>query len=175
MDGAAHPLGVNQEVVEDLGWSPVPPSHKDLEIVAGAAPEALKASNSRVSHPVSVGRSGRGVLESLPTDAEYNITLREVCPLRDLSLHGELFHVFISYRVASEGRAPGNLRGFAQRLFDDLHILLRDPTADLSIPQQGWGRYPRNARDPRGIKDEAKVSGGEVCLLSDSPYPLRGR
>jgi hypothetical protein len=65
----------------------------------------------------------------------------------EFDLYGELFHVFISYRVATEGsQAPGNR--FARRLHDEVHALSRDVAAGLSIPPEGCGIYPSFAREP---------------------------
>jgi hypothetical protein len=65
----------------------------------------------------------------------------------DFDLYGELFHVFISYRVATEGsRAPGNR--FARKLYDEVLALSRDVAAGLSIPPEGCGIYPSFAREP---------------------------
>ena len=65
----------------------------------------------------------------------------------DFDLYGELFHVFISYRVATEGsKAPGNR--FARRLYDEVLALSRDVAAGLSIPPEGCGIYPSFAREP---------------------------
>ena len=80
-------------------------------------------------------------------------------PNGGFDLYGELFHVFISYRVATEGsEAPGNC--LARRLYDELHALSRDVAGGLSIPFEGWGQYPRCAKEPpENMRDnQAKVS-----------------
>lgn len=62
-------------------------------------------------------------------------------------LYGELFHCFISYRVTTEGsQSPGN--SFANRLYHEILNVSRDPVEGLCIPPEGWGQYPRFAREP---------------------------
>jgi hypothetical protein len=59
----------------------------------------------------------------------------------EFDLYGELFHIFISYRVVTEGsERPGNR--LARRLYDELHVLSRDVAMGLSIPPEGCGVYP---------------------------------
>jgi len=59
----------------------------------------------------------------------------------EFDLYGELFHIFISYRVVTEGsERPGNR--FARMLYDELHNMSRDVALGLSIPPEGCGIYP---------------------------------
>lgn len=59
----------------------------------------------------------------------------------EFNLYGELFHIFISYRVATEGSEVLGNR-LSRRLYDEIHNLSRDVSTGLSIPPEGCGMYP---------------------------------
>jgi hypothetical protein len=80
------------------------------------------------------------------------------------NLCGELFHVFISYRVNTEG-ADGN--SFASKLYHQLQMQSNGDD-EFNIPAAGIGKYPRFARElPPGIANKpnvAKVYLDTECL-----------
>ena len=85
-----------------------------------------------------------------------------VLPRGIFSLHGELMHSFISYRVNTEGGA-GN--GLAGRVAEKIRELSMDTTQQLQIPHQGWGIWPKVVRQPSPFrKEEAKVFLDRDCL-----------
>ena len=126
-------------------------SYDDLyHTLAAKAPSQSPPRNSSLHHPAVVQR-----LSDLADDVSVPGTVpgKDILAAgngvagEDFDLYGELFHVFISYRVATEGsKAPGNR--FAMRLYDEVLALSRDVAAGLSIPPEGCGIYPSFAREP---------------------------
>lgn len=127
-------------------------------------------------HPLAVGWSNNTLHVESPrhltvahagVDVDYNVRTLNLRPQTRFDLHGELFHVFISYRVKCEGRKGGN--GFASKLYKQLHMLSNGDD-ELNIPPMGCGQYPRFAREPPpGIarkNNVVKVYLDEYCLAS---------
>jgi hypothetical protein len=94
-------------------------------------------------------------------NAVLNLDLGTIVPF---DLCGELFHVFISYRVNTEG-ADGN--SFASKLYHQLQMQSNGDD-EFNIPAAGVGKYPRFARElPPGIANKpnvAKVYLDTECL-----------
>ena len=83
-------------------------------------------------------------------------------PRSTFSLRGELMHVFISYRVNTEG-AVGN--GMSGLLAEKIRTLSMDRSQELQIPRQGWGIWPKGAKKPVPFrKEQAKVFLDRDCL-----------
>ncbi|KAJ1474812.1 hypothetical protein T484DRAFT_1830917 [Baffinella frigidus] len=85
-----------------------------------------------------------------------------VLPLSDnFRLRGELIHVFVSYRVNTEGPSGNRLSG---RISERIRALSMDSRQELQIPQHGWGLWPESVKKPVPFRqEEAKVF---VPLLS---------
>jgi hypothetical protein len=113
-----------------------------------------------------VARKGVEVENEVRT---IDLSMRQ--PQARFDLHGELFHVFISYRVKTEGRKEGN--GFASKLYKQLHMLSNGDD-ELNIPPMGCGRYPRFAMEPpAGIARKhhvVKVFLDEYCLTNGDKW-----
>ena len=141
--------------------------------------EGLEGEDTPSGHPFAVGVGWPGDLSSPcghhtsgPTtaswasvkDAEVNLHLENQSAFE---LFGELFHVFISYRVTSEGtKLQGN--SFARNLYKHLHTVSSE-NDDFSIPSVGCGQYPRFVQEmvPGAIGNKpnvAKVFLDEQCL-----------
>jgi len=157
-----------------------------MEDVEHELQEILEGEDTPSGHPlaVGVGWSQPGDLSSpswhhtsgritagyaCAEDAVFSLHLEKQSAFE---LFGELFHVFISYRVTSEGR-KGN--AFARNLYKHLHLLSRDD--DLSIPSVGCGQYPRFVKEiaPGAIANKpnvAKVYLDEQCLQDGHQWML---
>jgi len=84
-------------------------------------------------------------------------------PRGTFSLRGELMHVFVSYRVETEG-GEGNGNGVSGLLAESIRKLSMHKEG-LQIPQPGWGIWPKAAKKPVPfIKEEAKVFLDRDCL-----------
>jgi len=71
-------------------------------------------------------------------------------------------HVFVSYRVATEG-PTGN--GLSSRIADKIRSLSMDPRLELHIPRHAWGFWPNFARKPVPFREEeAKCFLDKDCL-----------
>ena len=102
-----------------------------------------------VSHP-STGQNG--VMPPLPTAGKPG----------QFSMKGELMHVFVSYRVNTEGPEGSGLAG---RIADKIRSLSMDPRLELQIPRQGWGFWPMFAKKPVPFREEeAKCFLDKDCL-----------
>ena len=76
-------------------------------------------------------------------------------PRSTFNMRGELMHLFISYRVATEG-AVGN--GMSGLLAEKIRTLSMDRSLELPIPQHGWGIWPKGVKKPVPFrKEQAKV------------------
>jgi hypothetical protein len=83
--------------------------------------------------------------EETGAEAEVHVPQLLVQPTK-FTLRSELLHVFISYRVATEG-PKGN--GLSSELYRTVRALSLDMGQDLNIPSYGWGIWPRFAREVR--------------------------
>ena len=94
-----------------------------------------------ISHPITGGT------RDIPTSL--------VLPRGTFNLRGEMTHVFVSYRVSTEGGGGNGLSGL---LAEKIRALSVDNTHDLHIPRCGWGLWPTGAKQPVPFRpDEAKV------------------
>jgi len=76
-------------------------------------------------------------------------------PRSTFSLRGELLHVFVSYRVTTEGEAGNGLSGL---LTEKIRELSMDSAAGLEIPPHAWGVWPQGVKQPVPFRrKEARV------------------
>ena len=91
-------------------------------------------------------------------------------PRSTFSLRGELMHVFVSYRVATEG-VVGN--GISILLAEKIRELSMDREQELQIPQHGWGIWLQGLKKPVPfMKEEAKVFLDQDCLQDGQNWLL---
>jgi hypothetical protein len=116
-----------------------------------------------VTGPSIPGSTSEGTRSQWVDNIIYNLNFGTTAP-RAFELYGELFHVFISYRVSTEG-ADGN--SFASKLYHQLQMQSNGDD-EFNIPAAGVGKYPRFARQlPPGIANKpnvAKVFLDTECL-----------
>ena len=116
-----------------------------------------------VTGPSIPESTSEGTRSQWVDNAVYNLDFGTTAP-RAFELYGELFHVFISYRVKTEG-SEGNF--FASKLYHQLQMQSNGDD-EFSIPAAGVGKYPRFARElPPGIAKKphvAKVYLDTECL-----------
>jgi len=97
-----------------------------------------------------------------PTAGDTRVPHIRMLPRSTFSLRGQLMHVFVSYRVATEG-ALGN--GMSGLLAEKIRTLSMDRSQELQIPRQGWGMWPKGAKKPvRYREEQAKVFLDRDCL-----------
>jgi hypothetical protein len=140
-----------------LPGSPVAETHTDTEI--SSRPGVHEASSSRLLSLARTRFSHTPVGDAMSA-------AQDVTPLRgSFSLRGEMMHVFLSYRVGTEGDG-GNGSNLSGLLAEGIRALSMDNMKpELQIPQQGWGIWPRAARKPVPFrKEEAKVFLDRECL-----------
>ena len=122
--------------------------------VVDLPPVAAPLRDQLVSDDVPAIRTSVLRLSRLPTSPNV-LPQNAVLPRGIFSLHGELMHAFISYRVSTEG---GEGNGLAGRITEKIRELSMDTTKQLQIPHHGWGIWPKVARQPTPFrKEEAKV------------------
>jgi len=81
------------------------------------------------------------------------------------SLHGQLFHAMISYRVATEGEA-GN--GLSMALYREIHRL---SVTTCPLPLGAYGQWPTFARPAEfRLEGQAKVYLDVCCLIDGEPW-----
>ena len=80
-------------------------------------------------------------------------------PRGKFSLHSELMHVFVCYRVVSEGPTGNGLSGTIAQRIRELSL------EELQLPRHGWGIWPKGATQPVPFRpEEAKVFLDRDCL-----------
>ena len=80
-------------------------------------------------------------------------------PRGKFSLHSELMHVFVSYRVVTEGPGGNGLSGTIAERIRELSL------EELQLPRHGWGLWPKGATQPVPFRpEEAKVFLDRDCL-----------
>jgi hypothetical protein len=104
----------------------------------------------------------RGNTTASPTAGDTRVPHIMMLPRSTFSLRAQLMHVFVSYRVSSEG-ALGN--GMSGLLAEKMRTLSMDRSKELQIPRQGWGIWPKGAKKPVRFREEqAKVFLDRDCL-----------
>ena len=126
-----------------------PRAAANFESMRGAVLEVGRVPSCRIAHP---------------TTGETGDTLSlTVHPLPDrFSLRGELMHVFVSYRVNTEG---GGGNGLSGRISERIRALSMDGMQELQIPRHGRGIWPQGVKKPAPFRpEEAKVFLDKECL-----------
>ena len=96
-----------------------------------------------VSHP-STDSGALSAVTALPRMQRSTFTLRD-----------ELMHVFLSYRVCTEG---GEGNGLAGKIAEKVRSLSTDNRQELQLPQHGRGLWPKGIKQPVPFRlEEAKV------------------
>ena len=132
----------------------------DSPPAASLGRNSLVSMRGAVLAPVSPANTTSG---SHPT-AESVLPTVAMLPRSMFSLRGELMHVFVSYRVTTEGGAGNGMSGL---LAAKIRALSVDSTSaqELRIPRHGWGIWPKGAKKPVPFrKEEAKVFLDRDCL-----------
>ena len=97
-----------------------------------------------------------------PTTGDTRVPHVVRLPRSSFNLRGEMMHVFVSYRVTTEG-ALGN--GMSGLLAEKIRTLSMDRSQEVQIPRQGWGIWPKGAKKPVRFREEqAKVFLDQDCL-----------
>jgi hypothetical protein len=85
-----------------------------------------------------------------------------VAGVHRVSLRGELLHVFISYRVSTEGLS-GN--GLSLAIYNAIRELSVQEQSGLALPESSWGVWPKFAKTPIPYRrEQAKVFLDRRCL-----------
>ncbi|KAJ1491967.1 hypothetical protein T484DRAFT_1772740, partial [Baffinella frigidus] len=167
MRGAVLDVGPSTAVsmrgaVLDVGPRTATLGQNSAHIRAGSEPSNFVSMRGAV---LSVSHVSR--VSSLPTahphitgDAELDVSTKPL--IGNFSLRGELMHVFVSYRVATEG-AAGN--GMSILVAEKIRALSMDNRLELQIPRDGWGIWPQGVKKPSHfLQAQAKVFLDKDCL-----------
>jgi hypothetical protein len=97
-----------------------------------------------VSHPSTEDTGVLSAVTALPRMQRSTFSLRD-----------ELMHVFVSYRVSTEGGAGNRMAG---QIAEKIRSLSTDSRQELQIPQHGRGLWPKGIKHPVPFRlEEAKV------------------
>jgi hypothetical protein len=110
--------------IQDSGLGPSLESDQAAWFDQMSRPPTATSQPPAVSHPAAAGPGDRIVL---PCSA--------VVPQGVFSMRGSLMHVFVSYRVNTEG-PEGN--GMSGRVADACRAMSMDSRHQLKLPEHGW-------------------------------------
>ena len=114
----------------------------------GVLGPVLDLQGNIVSHPATPGTGAVQALLKLPR--------------KTFNLRGEMIHVFVSYRVTTEGEAGNGMSGL---IVEKIRALSMDRTLQLQLPRHGWGSWPKGLKKPLPFrKEEAKIFLDLHCL-----------
>ena len=128
---------------------PSPHTASNMVSMRGAVLEVGRVPSNGITHP-TIEETG-DISSSMAGTLKGNFTLR-----------GQLMHVFVSYRVETEGGAGNGLSG---SIAERIRALSLDSRQELRIPQHGTGIWPKGIKKPEPFRpEEAKVFLDKDCL-----------